>query len=64
MVKFKFYLETPRGGHFNTHYAKNNKHVKDTVDLWNRQFKGTGYRVHLVKITATDEALPDGYTCW
>ena len=64
MVKFKFYFKTPRGGHYNTHYAKNKKHVKETIDLWNKQFGDTGYSVHLVNITKTDETLPVGYTCW
>lgn len=65
MVKFKFYIDSPYGGHYNTHYARNAKRAEEMVKSWNAQFKGTHFSVHLVDIKATDmKRPPEGYTCW
>lgn len=65
MVKFKFFVSTPRGGHYNTHFATNEKRAKDKVEQWNTEFKGTGYSVRLVHISkARKEDLPEHYICW
>ena len=65
MVKFKFYLETPRGGHYNTHYAKTTQRAKDTLEQWNKEFGDTGYKVHLVNIKETSiKNAPERYTVW
>lgn len=64
MVKFKFWVDTPYGGYYNTHYAKNAKRAIDTLEKWNTEFEGTDYSVHLVDIKATKEELPSGYTVW
>ena len=65
MVKFEFYVNTPYGGHYNTHYAKTAKRAQDTIDQWNTEFKDTGYSVHLVDIKVTSEKkVPAGYTIW
>ena len=65
MVKFEFIIRTPYESHYNTHYAKTAKRVKHMIDQWNTEFKGTGYSVELVEIMdASNEKLPEGYTCW
>ena len=65
MVKFKFYIDTPYGGHFNTHYAKSKARAKEMIDRWNTELKETGYSVRLVDIIRTSESkAPEGYTIW
>ena len=64
MVKFKFFFSTPRGGHYNTHYARSKKVAIKKVDQWNKDFKGTGYSVALISIEDTDDKLPEGCIRW
>ena len=64
MVKFTFFVSTPRGGHYNTHYARTKKMARSKVKQWDKEFAGTGYGVILISIVETDEKLPAGYTCW
>ena len=65
MVKFKFLLITPYGSHTNTHYAKTAERAKETVELWDKQFGRSGYRVKLLEIKdASDAKVPSGYTVW
>ena len=65
MVKFKFLVNTPYGGHYNTHFAKSEKMAKTKIDQWNAEFKGTKYSVKLVSIDkASRDELPEHYICW
>ena len=64
MVKFTFYVSTPRGGHYNTHYARTSEVAENKVEQWGKEFAGTGYGVTLVSIVETNEKLPRGYNCW
>ena len=64
MVKFKFLVKTPRGEHYNTHYAKSKKNAKSKIEQWNAEFKGTGYSVTLVSARMTTEKIPEGYVLW
>jgi len=64
MVKFTFYVSTPRGGYYNTHYARSKKMAKSKVEQWDKEFEGTGYGVKLISIEDYPYKIPEGYTCW
>lgn len=65
MVKFIFYIKTPRGGHYNMHYAKTKVKAKAMVKQWNEEFRDSGYGVRLIRIDkASKEEVPVGYTVW
>jgi hypothetical protein len=65
MIKFTFYVTTPRGGHYNSHYARSEERAKAMIEQWNTEFRDTGYKVILTNITkAIEEELPEHYVCW
>ncbi len=65
MIKFTFFVSTPRGGHYNSHYARTKKIAKAMVKQWNEEFKGTGYGVELTSVKEIQpKDLPEYYICW
>lgn len=65
MVKFKFFVDTPYGGHYNTHFAISEKMAKTKIEQWNAEFKRTNYSVKLISVDkVSQDDLPEYYICW